>query len=514
MSDKKNESKWHPLDAITSTGKFIFDVLFVIYDSARSNRLPWAELLTIGLIFNIFVFLKADLLAFSVIKITGLYPSGLFYYAYWFTGTFGPFFMWSIWQKGRRRMIQSYLQRGFKNAGLVNGLGEYPKFISDEEIDSVTRKMRLFHNGVTYSDFQNTDKIDKFALALGISIDEVKKDLKSPLEYSIIYGEGKRGYGPYILKDFNNYANYSFPVGKVRGRVEVATFDDTPHILVAGSTNGGKSTFIRSLVTILQQNNYHADIRLFDLKGLLDAQVFEGAERIKIFGETDESIKELVSIDEIMNDRMRTYREARVTNINQYNKYLKKCAKNPGYTGITAQGRVIVIIDECGEILQKNSELNFEGVETAKRVVNRLARMGRAVGIHLVLGVQYPTKQTLEPMVKANLPGVLCFYMGTSVGSNAALGNISANSLCSETQGAAIWKFKNKQLEVQAPFIEADAIEAIMKPKNPMFQKGSKKYEKKILSESGRPKSPTHTLEVENHDDIGLDKELLQGEQP
>jgi len=85
----------------------------------------------------------------------------------------------------------------------------------------------------------------------------------------------------------------------------------------------------------------------------------------------------------------------------------------------------------------------------AREAVNRIARQGRAAGVHLIIATQRPDSANFDQTVKSNIPAVLCFPMPSQAASISALGTKRAFDLNPEIKGRAIWKFGSKVCEVQ-----------------------------------------------------------------
>ncbi len=98
---------------------------------------------------------------------------------------------------------------------------------------------------------------------------------------------------------------------------------------------------------------------------------------------------------------------------------------------------------------------------TAKKILSRIARLGRAGGIHLILATQRPDVKAVDGQIKANLPARLAFYMSDQASSRTILDVTRAASL-PDIKGRAIWKVASAQ-EVQTPYITEDETKALLK---------------------------------------------------
>ena len=102
-------------------------------------------------------------------------------------------------------------------------------------------------------------------------------------------------------------------------------------------------------------------------------------------------------------------------------------------------------------------------VRAAKEILSRVARQGRSLGIHLVIATQRPDSRALDPQIKANLPGVLCFQMVNDISSITVLGTGRATDL-PPVPGRGIWKASSTTLEIQTPNLPTDRAETLLAP--------------------------------------------------
>ncbi len=104
---------------------------------------------------------------------------------------------------------------------------------------------------------------------------------------------------------------------------------------------------------------------------------------------------------------------------------------------------------------------NSKEIQAARGILSRIARLGRAVGVHLVVATQRPDTRALDSQVKANLTGVICFQMMNDASSISVLGVGRASDL-PRVPGSAIWKNGMDMLEVQTPFLGAEEAETLL----------------------------------------------------
>ena len=113
-------------------------------------------------------------------------------------------------------------------------------------------------------------------------------------------------------------------------------------------------------------------------------------------------------------------------------------------------GRKLVVIDEAAEIFLGGHHATSGELNLARKAVSQIARQGRAVGVHLVVATQRPDAKAIDPQVKTNLTGIVCFQMPNNISSMTVIDSGRATHLPS-VPGRAIWKYGGKVVELQTP---------------------------------------------------------------
>lgn len=366
--------------------------------------------------------------------------------------------MWAIYKSILKQRFLKKLTETFQNIGLKNGLGKLPNFVFDKPLDSQTRKLRLARVGISPREFEK--KKEDLASALHVYVDELREN-RAQGTMDFIYGMEPmpREFSPesYTLK-----AN-QFLVGTTRSKQYVADLRDTPHLLVAGQTGGGKSTFLRQFVTSLYLNNLSYEFSLIDLKGGLEFQLFEKLKRVEVIGDVSGSVYLLQQTAQEIATRMELLKANQAKDMAGYMAIpIEKRKLPPTFKANHKLSRHIIVVDEAAELFLAGNNSSSSDVQSARRILSQVARQGRSLGIHLVIATQRPDSRALDPQVKANLPGVLCFQMVNDVSSISVLGTGRATDL-PPVPGRSIWKNSLDLVEVQTPFMTVQKAEALLK---------------------------------------------------
>lgn len=217
-----------------------------------------------------------------------------------------------------------------------------------------------------------------------------------------------------LLED-PKYANVSSPLafalGKdITGTPVYADIAKMPHLLVAGQTGAGKSVCINSLIISILYRSSPDDVQML----MIDPK------QVELSGYN--AIPHLVS--EVVTDAKKAPLALNwaVNEMNQrYNLFKKHHARNlAGYNEmLRAEGEkklphLLIIVDELAELMMTSGK-------EVEEAIQRIAQLGRAAGIHLVIATQRPTVKVITGLIKANVPGRIGFSVKSSVDSRTIL---------------------------------------------------------------------------------------------
>ncbi|MBP9709144.1 MAG: DNA translocase FtsK [Oligoflexales bacterium] len=448
------DAQW--VNSVEVFGKILGEIFDEVFYGIKYQTIPLAGLMTIGSLLCLAVVFDLDTLIFQELDILFLYPDSYpSFQIYILILTQLPFATWVLARIFLRRRDLGRLQAACINAGLRNNLGKIPNFIFDRPIDHSTRMLRLSRAQLPRTAFVKA--APAIESALQIFIDDIVEQREA--------GTIDLIYAHMPMPEFVNMSSFNltpdtFVIGKTRSEEISATFESVPHLLIAGQTGGGKSTFARQLICSLYLSNPKYRFVLVDLKGGLEFQTFAKLDRINVIANLHSISGELSDIDRQMNLRFSIMKENGCKDLAAYRKIPKASRKKPIKCSDADLefDRLILVVDEIAELFLANVSEKFHNAAEAKAVLSRVARLGRAVGIHLIAGTQRPDARVLDTQIKSNLPGKICFQMGDIHSSMVVLGNARAKYLPA-VAGRAIWQCGMSLLEVQVPYVSTEDVD-------------------------------------------------------
>lgn len=224
-----------------------------------------------------------------------------------------------------------------------------------------------------------------------------------------------------------------------------------PHLLVAGSTGSGKSVFINSVITGLITKKTPDEIRmiLIDPKRV-ELTPYSDIPHLytdEVIVDTEKAVSVLSSTVTEMMNRFKVLEKVGVKNISDFNTKMNKTHK---------MWNLLIVIDELADLmLQAGSEI--------ERLIVRLAQLGRATGIHLVVATQRPSVDVVTGLIKANFPSRVSFAVMSQIDSRTVLDSVGAEKLIGK--GDMLFSpIDNAQMSrIQGVFLSENDIENITK---------------------------------------------------
>ncbi|GAA9392146.1 DNA translocase FtsK [Helicobacter pylori] len=245
-----------------------------------------------------------------------------------------------------------------------------------------------------------------------------------------------------------------------------------PHLLIAGTTGSGKSVGVNAMILSLLYKNPPDQLKLvmIDPK-MVEFSIYADIPHLltPIITDPKKAIGALQSVAKEMEHRYSLMSEYKVKTIDSYNEQ----APN---NGVEAFPYLIVVIDELADLM-------MTGGKEAEFPIARIAQMGRASGLHLIVATQRPSVDVVTGLIKTNLPSRVSFRVGTKIDSKVILDTDGAQSLLGRGDMLFTPPGSNGLVRLHAPFATEDEIKKIVD-----FIKAQKEveYDKDFLLEESR----------------------------
>ena len=244
----------------------------------------------------------------------------------------------------------------------------------------------------------------------------------------------------------------SFSVGKdIGGNCIVGNIAKLPHMLIAGTTGSGKSVCMNSIIISLLYKASPDDVKLImvDPK-MVELGIYNGIPHLLIPVVTDPK-KAAGSLQWAVTEMMRRYKamsDAGVRDLESYNSIMEHeedAKKLP---------QVVVIIDELADLM-------LVAAKEVEESICRIAQMGRAAGIHLVIATQRPSADVITGLMKANIPSRIAFAVASAMESRIILDTQGAEKLVGKGDMLYAPIGCGKPKRVQGCFVSDPEVEAV-----------------------------------------------------
>lgn len=342
--------------------------------------------------------------------------------------------LWQYIKEAPERRLKNYFNEIFLNIGLLEN-GQAPNYYGNEDVSDYVNAV-YFYNLVPLSEWnKKKEKLEIYLREKIIDIRQDKKDnryislllQKQPLPKLIEWNDSFLNINQDILNIGHSYLGM---VGMDLNRY--------PHAFIGGETGSGKSNVLKCMIYQSIAKDY--EIILIDFKrGVVFSRFQDIAPIHYEYTETLEILKNILIETKHRLDLFRNYG---VEKLEDYNKTFQTPLK-----------RKIIFIDELAELLsvrdKEISKLLYEYIET-------LTRISRAVGVHLIMGIQRPDSTVINGQIKSNVSFRLCGHFVDKEPSMIMLGNDKASEIMN-IKGRFI--AKDDQLkEVQCFYFKDDVI--------------------------------------------------------
>ena len=231
-----------------------------------------------------------------------------------------------------------------------------------------------------------------------------------------------------------------------------------PHILIAGATNSGKSICLHTIIMSLLFKHKPDEVKflMIDPKRV-ELTLYEGipylydpktsCDDADIITKPNDAAKSLQMLVKVMEKRLDMCQAVKVKNIEGYNAWAKENNEEKMFY-------VFVIIDEMADLMLQTKASIEDSVQ-------RLAQMGRAMGIHLILCTQRPSVKVVTGIIKANMPSRIALQVASGIDSKVILDSVGAENLLGRGDMLLLDSSTQTPLRIQGAYVSPEEIKAV-----------------------------------------------------
>ncbi len=248
-------------------------------------------------------------------------------------------------------------------------------------------------------------------------------------------------------------SGYEIPVvlGKdILGEAQVFDLIQTPHLLIGGATNSGKSVLVNAIICSILFQKSPDEVRLFliDPK-IVELKAYNGVRHLltPVITEPRKAFQALQYCISEMERRYTLLDALAVRDIRAYNKKAKR-------ERVSRLPYIVIVIDEFADLMATTGK-------ELESTLARLAAMARAVGIHMVLATQRPSIDVITGLIKANIPSRIAFMVANKFDSRIIIDSVGAEKLLGKGDMLFSAAWNPFPVRIQGAYVDDEETDAI-----------------------------------------------------
>ena len=250
----------------------------------------------------------------------------------------------------------------------------------------------------------------------------------------------------------NAKSKSSIGLGKsIDGNCVVGNISKMPHLLIAGTTGSGKSVCMNSIIISLLYKAGPDDVKLImvDPK-MVELGIYNGIPHLLIPVVTDPK-KAAGSLQWAVTEMLRRYKMMSDLGVRDLESYNSIVTAEEGGQKLP---QVVIIIDELADLM-------MVAAKEVEDSICRIAQMGRAAGMHLLIATQRPSANVITGLMKANIPSRIAFSVASAMESRIILDTMGAEKLVGKGDMLYAPIGSGKPLRVQGCFVTDGEVESV-----------------------------------------------------